>query len=388
MSVVEKEIGNMDGVSGVNDIEWELPLRPLYKNGEVVRYTGNVSLGTLSSMYRDGQIYYNPLKQRGTRINKDGSTEPFIIKSKVKEITTCILSNKFFGNLITLNIRKEENPKLEYNEELGILKCCNKMEIIDGGHRLTSGLFILNKWEKLKEKDKHLFVNPFQYEMITSVEILSDQDSSALFNEYNSKQTKVGKNITHFLDVYDLSNTVARRLINESELRDKIKIGAGSLRVKGDNNLTNFAKIYEGIKGNFRDKILTKNEADKVTDYLILYWNELVNLLPGYFGNITNRQEMRDKDLTIQQITFNAYFALARKLYGLENWQEKLAKLKEPVQVNGFRGYIFSKDNPWWSECFRIKNGIPMVVNSSSTVRAVTKHVVGYIVPEDKVKGE
>ena len=97
---------------------------------------------------------------------------------------------------------------------------------------------------------------------------------------------------------------------------------------------------------------------------------------------------MRDKDLTIQQITFNAYFALARKLYGLENWKEKLAKLKESVHVEGYRGYIFSKDNPWWSECFRIKNGIPMVINSSSTVRAVTKHIVGYIVPDEKVKDE
>ena len=385
MSVVEKEIGNMDTMKNT---EWELPLHPLYKNGEIVRYTGNVSLGILSSMYRDGQIYYNPLKQRGTKVGKDGKIEPFVIKSKVKEITTNILSNKFFGNLITLNIRKEENPVLHYDENLNILHGKNRFELIDGCHRLTSGLFILNKWEKLKEKDKHLLINPFEYEMIVSVEILDDQNSSALFNEYNSKQTKVNSNITSFLDVYDLSNTVARRLINESELRDKIKIGAGSLRVKGDNNLTNFAKIYEGIKSNFRDKILTKNEADKVTDYLILYWNELVNLLPGYFGDITNRQEMRDKDLTIQQITFNAYFALARKLYGLENWQEKLAKIKEPVQVDGFRGYIFSKDNPYWSECFRIKNGIPMVVNSSSTIRAVTKHVVSYIVPEDKVKSE
>ena len=386
MSIAEKEIGNMDGI---NDVEWELPLRPLYKNGEIVRYTGNVSLGVLSSMYRNGQIYYNPLKQRGTKLGKDGTTiEPFVIKSKVKEITTCILSNKFFGNLITLNIRKEENPELKYDEISGILSCKNRLELIDGCHRLTSGLFILNKWEKLKEKDKHLLINPFQYEMILSVEILDDKNSSALFNEYNSKQTKVNSNVCHFLDVYDLSNTVARRLIDESELNGKIKIGSGSIRVKGNNDLTNFAKIYEGIKNNFRDKLTTKNEADKIADYLILFWNELINLLPEYMGVINNRQEMRDKDLTIQQITFNAYFALARKLYGLENWQEKLAKLKEPIQVNGFRGYIFSKDNPWWSECFRIKNGIPMVVNSSSTVRAVTKHVVGYIVPDDKVKSE
>jgi len=390
MSVVEKEIGNMDGVNGVSGVdtnkEWELPLRPLYKNGEIVRYTGNVSLGLLSSMYRSGQIYYNPLKQRGSRINKDGSTEPFVIKSKIKEITTKILGNKFFGNLITLNLRKEENPELFFDETTGILHGKNRFELIDGCHRLTSGLFIINKWEKLKEKDKHLIVNPFQYEMIVSVEILSDQDSSALFSEYNSKQTKVNSNVCHFLDVYDLTNTVARRLVDESELRDKIKIGSGSIRAKGNNDLTNFAKIYEGIKNNFRDKILTKSEADKVANYLILFWDELINLLPEYMGHISNRQEMRDKDLTIQQITFNAYFAVARKLYGLENWQERLAKLKEPVQVDGFRGYIFSKDNPYWSECFRIKNGIPMVVNSSSTIRAVTKHVVSYIVPEDNVK--
>ena len=33
-------------------------------------------------------------------------------------------------------------------------------------------------------------------------------------------------------------------------------------------------------------------------------------------------------------------------------------------------------------------NNIPMVVNSSSTIRAVTKYVVGYIVPDNKVKSE
>ena len=381
MSIAEKEIGSMDLVD--DTVEWELPLRPLYKNGEIVRYTGNVSLGTLSSMYRDGQIYYNPLKQRGIRLNKDGSTEPFIIKSKIKEITTCILSNKFFGNLITLNIRKEENPILHFDETSGILSCKNKMELIDGCHRLTSGLFILNRWEKLKEKDKHLIVNPFQYEMIVSVDVLNDIDSSALFNEYNGKQTKIGKNIVNFLDVYDLSNTVARKLINESELNGKIKIGSGSIRAKTNNDITTFALVYDGIKSNFSNLLLTRNEADKITEYLILYWNELVNLLPEYFGNITNRHEMRNKDLTIQQITINSYFALARKLYGLENWKEKLAKLKDPVQVDNFKGYVFSKENPWWSECFRIKNSTPMVINSSSTIRVVTRKIVEHIVPEE-----
>jgi len=381
MGVVEKEIG-------MEQLDWELPLRPLYRNGELSKYTGNVSLGILANMYRIGQIIYNPLKQRGERIKADGTSEPYIIKSKVKEITTSILTNRLHGNLITLNIRKEENPELKYDEESGILYGCNKLEILDGGHRLTAGLSLLEKWEKLKEKDKKLFVNPYEYEMQLGVEILSDNDSAALFSEYNSKQTKVNKNVTKFLDVYDLSNTVARRLIDESELRNKIQIGSGSLRVKGNNNLTTFAIIYEGIKNNFRNELTTKKEADKIADYLILFWDELINLLPEYFGDITNRQEMRDKDLTIQQITFNAYFALARKLYGLENWKEKLAKLKESVHVEGYRGYIFSKDNPWWSECFRIKNGIPMVINSSSTVRAVTKHIVGYIVPDEKVKDE
>lgn len=360
--------------------EWELEnCSPVLINKKIGKYSTQMSCGLLATMANDGIIYYNENTQRSRKKKKNGDTTPYLMASKVKKIYEELISGELAGMLITLNARvvKDEdgnilNP-LVFDENNGILKGSGSLDAVDGWHRISASIYWLKKW-KIKKNQKTM-PSPWDYEFITAIEHKEEVKAGLIFKEYGSMQLKIQASKVKFLDVYDFANMIVRKLM-ETSLRDKVEKDKN--RTKGTNYIVTFGTLNDAIKRNF--KIPTEDDVYKISDYLIQFFSKLINLFPEYFGNMAkeDRDLMRIRDLTLELLMFHGYIAISSRLYGKDDWETKLSKLRSVIQIGQWRGHILQSDCPIWDRIFK-GGDEKRIVNGSSSVSFVSKTLGDYI---------
>ena len=170
MSVVEKEIGNMDvsgisGISGISGVDstlketqtnWELQdVSVLMKNSEPSKYMTSLSAYELASMEEDFLLRYNPNTQRGLRIVRNQEV-PIVNVTKIKQIYYEMTKFSLNGGTITLNYlqtdEEKNNPTIKYDFDNRILFGEKSLDILDGMHRIQSCRLWKKNWDKSKKK--------------------------------------------------------------------------------------------------------------------------------------------------------------------------------------------------------------------------------------------
>jgi len=361
--------------------EWELEdASPVIIKKKVGKYSVNISAGMLATMANDGVIFYNENTQRSRKKKKNGETTPFLMASKVKKIYEQLISGELNGMLITLNARiiKDEegnilNP-LNFDEDSKTLTGSGVLDAVDGWHRISASRLWLKKWNV--KKNQKTMDSPWDYEFITAIEHKEELGGGLIFKEYGFHQLKIQASKVKFLDVYDYANMIVRRLMT-SVLRDKIE--TDNTRTKGTNKIVTFGTLSDAIKKNY--KLITENDVELVGDYLTKFFSKLISIFPEYFGNVSkeDRDLMRIRDdLTLELLMFHGYVAISSRLYGKEDWETKLSKLRSIIQIGQWRGYILQSDCPIWDRIFK-GGDEKRIVNGSSSVSFVSKTLGDYI---------
>ena len=361
--------------------EWELEnCSPVLINKKIGKYSTQMSCGLLATMVNEGKIYYNENTQRSRKKKLNGETTPYLMASKVKKIYEELISGELNGMLITLNsriIKDEEgnilNP-LSFDEDSGTLTGSGVLDAVDGWHRISGCVLMLKKWNI--KKNQKTMPSPWDYEFIVAIEHKEEVKAGLIFKEYGSMQLKIQPSKIKFLDVYDYTNMIVRRLMTGS-LRERVEID--KTRTKGTNNIVTFGTLSDAIKKNF--KITTEDDVNPISNHLNKFFNKLINLFPEYFGNVSKEERdlMREKnDLTLELLMFHGYIAISSRLYGKEDWESKLSKLKSIIQVGSWRGHILQSDCPIWDRIFK-GGDEKRIVNGSSSVSYVSKVMADYI---------
>ena len=169
---------------------------------------------------------------------------------------------------------------------------------------------------------------------------------------------------------------IVRKLMTGA-LRDRVEID--KTRTKGTNAIVTFGTLSDAIKKNY--KIVSEGEVESIGGYLNKFFVKLVNLFPEYMGNISKEERdlMREKDdLTLELLMFHGYVAVSSRLYGKEDWESKLSKLKSIIQIGQWRGVILQSDCPIWDRIFT-GGDTKKIVSGSSTVAYVSKTMADYI---------
>jgi len=376
------ELVSRDTPKSENELpDWEIEnCSPVIINKKVGKYSTQMSCGLLATMVNDGVIYYNENTQRSRKKKSNGETTPYLMASKVKKIYNELIAGELNGMLITLNARvlKDEegnilNP-LSYDEDSGTLMGSGKLDAVDGWHRLSSCVFWLKKWNI--KKNQKTMPSPWDYEFITAIEHKEEVKAGLIFKEYGSMQLKIQASKVKFLDVYDFTNMIVRRLMNSS-LRDRVEVD--KTRTKGTNAIVTFGTLSDSIKKNY--KITTEDDVDPISNHLNKFFNKLINLFPEYLGNISKekRDLMREKDdLTLELLMFHGYIAISFRLYGKDDWESKLSKLRSIIQIGQWKGTILQSDCPIWDRIFT-GGDTKKIVSGSSTVAYVSKTLGDYI---------
>jgi len=356
---------------------------PVYRNGSIAKYETKLSAGALAHLWEYGRAKYKGDIQRGTKTNKKGESIDVFSPTKVKEIYNAMINDKIHGGLITLNYSKDNESLLEYNEEDGTINGLDPLDVSDGSHRTRACVM----WAKAFELNPEGVGDPNDFEFIVAIENLTDEQAKGLFAEYALKPKKISSCRAEYLNILDPSATIARRIVKESQLHEKVELVTTSIKGK-PNLIITFSTLTQSIRNNF--KPATKNEIERIGNLLIKFFDELIETFPGLMGNDSvKRGEQRKKFLAIENICWNGYMSTFAKIIDRKDWKHKINRLNNNVTIGNWKGKFLSRENPMFSFIY---DSDGKIINNSSTVSRVTKMITDYALGEKSIdqiiKGE
>ena len=355
-------------------VDWEFEnVTEVVDNRGQKKYLVPLNIKQISELHSNGNIYYDGNIQRGYKTDKNNNLKMIFSTKKVNQIMECLVNQKLGGGLLSLNYMSSYNDEfpLIYNHENKTLSAEKPNIIIDGNHRILSCVRYMKEYPK-KQKMGIIWPNPEEFYFPTLITNYDEEKCKTLFAELNSNIGKVSKSRQEFLNVNDLPNNVITYLIENSELHGRVD-NVNNTITSTNPFLVTFSTLIQALRNNF--SIKTKEEVKVIGEYLIKFFNILINLQKSEMGQIEIhlRNELKTKRMTIESLAWYGYMRLAKELMGESNLVEKLYKLNE----NNF----LDKDNSIWNEIFRETTKGKRIINNSSTQTYVQKvmsmHVLG-----------
>jgi len=338
-----------------NDKSWSFDnISVIMRDGAPYKFNLSLSALQLAEMYSiTNQIYYEESTQRGEKTTKSKGNVPLVNMNHSKKFLKAVLEDsKIDGGTIYLNYAKENPTPLHYNQISNTLSGQFPLYVNDGAHRLESCVM----WLKLFKRDMLEVKNPDEYYFSVTILNATIEESENVFVALNSLGLPVSKTRIAFHDTYNLNNAIAKKVMNNSFLRGRIELVSNSLK-RTSNCVMTFNTLSKGCSMMSPE---TPNQVEEAGNFLCSYWNEIVELFPKIYGNVTPevRYEERTANTFIGEVMFiNALFSLAKELQFVSDWKDKLKKLKEPN--------FLSRNNDLWIRNITRNEG--KLINTSKT---------------------
>jgi len=337
------------------------------------KYLVPLNIKQISELHNSGSIFYDGNIQRGYKTDKNNNLKMIFSTKKVNQIMECLVNQKLGGGLLSLNYMSSYNDEypLVYNPGNKTLSGGKPNIIIDGNHRILSCVRYMKEYSK-KQKIGIIWPNPEEFYFVTVITNYNEEKCKTLFAELNMNIGRVSKSRQEFLNIEDLSNKTLTYLIENSELNGRVDNVNNSI-TSTNPYLVTFSTLIQSLRNNF--SIKTKEEVKEVGEYLVKFFNILINLQKSEMGQIEIhlRNELKTRRITTESLAWYGYMRLAKELMNESNLIEKLYKLNE----NNF----LDKDNKIWNEIFRETAKGKRIINNSSTQAYVQKimsiHVLG-----------
>jgi len=355
-------------------INWEFEnVTEIVDNQGQKKYLVPLNIKQISELHSSGSIYYDGNIQRGYKMDKNNNLKMIFSTKKVNQIMECLVNQKLGGGLLSLNYMSSYNDEfpLVYNPGNKTLSGGKPNIIIDGNHRILSCVRYMKEYPK-RQKIGINWPNPEEFYFVTVITNYDEEKCKTLFAELNMNIGRVSKSRQEFLNIEDLSNNTLTYLIENSELKCRVDNVNNSI-TSTNPYLVSFSTLIQALRNNF--SIKTKEEVKEIGDYLVKFFNILINLQKSEMGQIEIhlRNELKTRRMTIESLAWYGYMRLAKELMNESNLVEKLYKLNE----NNF----LDKNNPIWNEIFRETTKGKRIINNSSTQSYVQKvmssHVLG-----------
>lgn len=348
-----------------NDKSWSFDnISVIMRDGAPYKFNLSLSALQLAEMYSvTNQIYYEESTQRGEKVTKSKGNIPLVNIGHSKKFLKAVLEDsKVDGGTIYLNYAKENPTPLHYDQISNTLSGEFPLYVNDGAHRLESCVM----WLKLFKRNMLEVKNPDEYYFSVTILNATHEESENVFVALNSLGLPVSKTRIAFHDTYNLNNAIAKNVMNNSFFRGRIELISNSLK-RTSNCVMTFNTLSKGCSIMSPE---TPNQIEETGKYLCSYFNEIVELFPKIFGNVTPeiRQEERTKVFIGEVMFINALFSLAKEVQGMDDWKERLKKLSQDN--------FLSRDNDLFRFCLREGNKL---INSSKVQKDITNLIIGHV---------
>lgn len=325
----------------------------------------------LANMWISRSILFHPDCQRGIKLERrNGKLQPKAVCSRknIKEIKNDIVSGDYSPDEITLNILKDNNSKIEVEDNTMIAE--GLMFVTDGQHRLKS-LAELEISNGILGKDAADLSDKFFNVKITNYTL---EKAGEVFAQL-TKGLRISKSLAESFNKKDSVNRIVSSLNRTSVLEGKIDTIKTSIVKSDTEHLTTFATLSMAIKDSYGDISDSKME-ENVLDFLKEFFKELTIIFPEML-NDEERQLSKKHSLICENFMIYCWVELSQLLYCKRfspTWREELAKVEN---INFYKLNVKSEDeneddneelNPIWSSVLRLTTtGNVSIVNNSST---------------------
>jgi len=326
-----------------NDKSWSFDncLVTTRDGGVPFKYQLSLSALQLAEMYSvTNQIFYDESTQRGEKVTKSKGNIPLVNIAHSKKFLKAVLEDsEVDGGTIYLNYAKENPTPLRYDQITNTLSAQFPLSVNDGAHRLESCVM----WYKLFKRDILEVKNPDDFYFSVTILNMTQEQSENVFVALNSLGLPVSKTRIAFHDTYNQNNVIAKKVMNNSFLRGRIELVSNSLK-KTSNCVMTFNTLSKGCSMMSPE---TPSQVEEVGSFLCSYFNEIVEIFPKIFGNVSPevRHEERTKIFIGEVMFVNSLFSLAKEIQGMDDWKERLKRLAQKD--------FLSRDNPTFRFCLR-----------------------------------
>ncbi|BDR74303.1 hypothetical protein K144316041_p21420 (plasmid) [Clostridium tetani] len=298
------------------------------------------SLQFIAKAFNDGFTLYNPDTQRGGEKKSVYGEEvvvPTVFDESIDGIAKELKRGTYIPTMITWNILKNGYEDFKYdpikqeiifkknklsqinivdgqNRTLGVVKAMADNPNLEGFFYIQIHVFDVSKARKfIVQESKH---HPVDLETIELFKPNRFMDITKYLNEYGSEEINM------------MFNKIEKTEDEVIELK----------------KYTIFEVLSSSIEDCFKDKLETPRDNNKVKKYLVDFFNEFLGINYNYLQNV---EKTRQESVILDINMFAGYIYIASKLYGIDNWKDKLEVMC--LDINWGKSTEW-KDLRYWAE--------------------------------------
>lgn len=322
---------------------------PVYRSGRIIKFLSSISIADILAV--ENLVQYDVQTQRGETI-RHNKIQKIMNKENIESMRVKIIDDFFDGGTLCWNCRVSEVGRekevIEFiPDENKIVILTNNITLPDSAQRHTA------IWG-LKDFDRSIDQKNYCFPLSISMYTLAEEQS--LFSEINGEGSKACKTRALFLsNAY--KNVLVKDIIKRSMLKNNVETVRDSVYRK--DKAVAFATLYSSWfdKRNGVFKGLQEDDMDGFEDWIIKFYNELINIRPELqYMDAQQRYEMGKQTIGFSTHVWFAYANLAKLLKGDTNWRRKLQRLNKAYKSGQWEGDIFSIDNPIWHGTISTQN--------------------------------
>jgi len=289
-------------------------------------YSGTISAKYLAELDAGNEFVYNFKTQRDPVFDVYGLKRIHLNKTNVKEIVDGLLSGEQFPTTLVVNVLKDGEDKISYNEKTGDLKVISGTKnLVDGQHRKVGTSLAI-------ESNPDLDFN-WLFVVINYSEIQAQRYMVEINKQQKMKQEHV-KN----MDTSSLGNVVVDTIKDtNSEFGTKIKDNDKELEYGG---LAKKSTLVVAIEEVYKDKLTNRLQAKPIAKHIANIMDYIIGLRVNEF--IVNPEETKKTSYINHKNMFAGYVALSEKLFGDKDWEDKVEQILNNID--------FSLNNPFWKD--------------------------------------
>lgn len=281
------------------------PAQVTWDGGEKC-YDVVVDSATIAKLYNSKALYVIEDEQRG---NDPTSGKEVVSEEKIERWVQQELAGKFHVGQLTFCSRAETGGKVVLTGSQIFIY--GDLVLSDSRQRV----YTLVKCENGKQNG-----NGYQSRNV-SVRIYPNttpDSRRSLFYDYNQEGTKADESRSKWLSPKGYPQRVARALVEGNKHLTHANVNTVRNRVTSkDHRLAGFNTFTQAVEAAWDRVLMTEADVDKVSKYLIEFWDRLVEVRPELgIKSLPERIKVRNESLVGNAVTIYGYMAIARALYG------------------------------------------------------------------------
>lgn len=294
------------------------------------QYQCRMSVEQLAYLNDSGMIRTEPSLQRESKDKRYGNTvlkKVYINRRRVREISNLIAQDRYFYNGIRICEINDGVGQYEYDEVDRTITISKDGDciVLDGNHRTKAASKAYFDFSEKRELfQQRYFTVWFTFSTPSEAKSIIEQEWNT--QPVNASVRRAMKQTTENLIIDDIIRSEnAEEIYSKKIVKTETEINAGSGFIR-------YGFFARAITRSYNLKeVKTKQQRNKITNWLIEFFNELTSLL---LDDFINYNLIKKTKWSVNPNAIYGYVLLSERLQNCDDWQDILKKIIYTIDWN------------------------------------------------------